>query len=95
MVANVPAANVLAVLTTVAAHPPGLSAETGMRLEAMVNHAVKAASARAPSAATTMAERPGTIPPADSQVWAAERTPAVAAEGFTGAGAAAVVDRTL
>src|SRR5208337_4777953 len=41
----------VAKLTTVPAPPPGLSKETGRRLEATLNPAVRAASARAPSAA--------------------------------------------
>ena len=82
MVASVLAANVLAVLTTVAAHPPGLSRETGVRLEAMLSLAVRVAFTRAPSAATTMAERPGVIPPAEAPAWVAAAFTAVA-EAFT------------
>ena len=40
---------------------PGLSKEIGKRLEDMLNPVVRAASARVPLAATTMAERPGVI----------------------------------
>ena len=45
--------------TTAPAQRPGLSTETGRRLEDMPNPAVRAASARVPSAATDKADRPG------------------------------------
>ena len=70
-----------AVLTTVAAKPPGLSRATGMRLEAMPNLAVRVAFTRVPSAATTTAERPGAIPLAEAPAWAAEGMAAVAGGG--------------
>src|ERR1039458_2258106 len=47
--------------TTVPVLRPGLSMETGRRLEVMLNLAVKAACARALSVATTMADRPRAI----------------------------------
>jgi hypothetical protein len=56
------AAEIAAALTVVPAQPPGLLRETTRLLEGTLNHAVRAARARAPSAATTMAERPGVIP---------------------------------
>src|ERR1700675_2251704 len=49
-------------LRAVPAQPPGLLRETTRLLEGTLNHVVRAARARAPSAATTMAERPGVIP---------------------------------
>ena len=55
-------------LPTIPGLRPGLSRETGRRLEDSVNPAVRAVSARAPSAATTTAERPGAIPPAEVPV---------------------------
>lgn len=72
MVASVLSANVLAVLTTVAVKPPGLSRGTGMPLEATLSPAVRVAFTRVPSAATTTAERPGAIPPAEAPAWVAE-----------------------
>ena len=51
--------------TTVPGLRPGLSTETGRRREDMLNLAVRAASARAPSVATSMVDRPGVIRHAD------------------------------
>ena len=91
LAANVLAANVLEGLTTVAVKLPDLSRETGMPLEATLSLAVRVAFTRAPSAATTTAERPGAIPPAEAPAWvaeaftaAAEGTPAVAGGGNIG-----------
>ena len=67
--------------TTVRAQPPGLSTETAGRLEDTLNPAVRAASARAPSAATTMAERPGAFPRAEAPASVEEAR--VAAEDLT------------
>ena len=77
LAASVLAANILAVLTPVAVKPPGLSRETGMPLEATLSLAVRVAFTRVPSAATTTAERPEAIPPAEAPAWVAE--------AFTGA----------
>ena len=55
----------VAEFTIVPGPPPGLSAETPRLLEDMLNPAVRAASARAPSAATTMADRQGAFRPAE------------------------------
>ncbi len=52
-----------------------------MRLEDTLSLAVRAAFTRAPSAATTTAERPRAIPPAEAPAWAAEAFTA-AAEGM-------------
>ena len=73
--------------TTVLAQRPILSAEIPRRLEDTVNHRVKAASTRAPSAATTMADRRGAIPHAEAPAWVAEEDfmAAVAEEDFTAA----------
>ena len=67
-----------AVLTTVAAKPPGLSRAIGMRLEAMPNLAARVAFTRVPSAATITAEKLGAIPPAEAPAWVAEAFTAVA-----------------
>ena len=65
--------------TTVPAQRPGLSAETPRRLEDTLNPAVRAGSARAPSAATTMADRQGAFRHVEAPAWVAEqRAPAVA-----------------
>jgi hypothetical protein len=56
----------------VPAQRPGLLKETTKRLEDMLNPAVRAASARAPSAATTMAEKPGAIRHAEAPASAGE-----------------------
>lgn len=61
------------------AKPPGLSKGTEMPLEATLSLAVRVAFTRAPSAATTTAERPGAIPPAEAPAWVAEAF--TAAEG--------------
>ena len=61
----------------VLANPPGRSRGTGMPLEATLSLADRVAFARAPSAATTTAERPGAIPPAEAPV--SEEALAVAA----------------
>ena len=74
--------------TTVPAQPPGLSTETSRLLEDTPNPAVRAAHARAPSAATTMADRPRAIRRAEAPAWVAERVAAVAERV-----AAAVVER--
>src|SRR5277367_1580940 len=55
---------------------PGLSRGIGRRLADTQRRAVRAASARGPSAATTMVDRPGAIPRAEAPA-------SVAAEGFT------------
>ena len=77
--------------------PPGLSTETGRRLEDTLNPAVRAAHARAPSAAMSMADRPRAIRHAEAPAWvaeqrvaAAEREVAVVAEREAAAG---VIDR--
>ena len=49
-----------------------------MRLEATLSLAVRVAFTRAPSAATTTAERPGAIPPAEAPAWVAEAFTAAA-----------------
>ena len=59
--------------TTVLAQPRGLSTETGRRLEDTLNRVVRAASARAPSAAMSMAERRRAIRHAEAPVWVAEQ----------------------
>src|SRR5271169_6887516 len=66
--------------TTVAAQPPGLSAETPRRREDTLHPTAKAARARAPSAATAMAERPGAMRHVEAPAWAVER---VVAEDLT------------
>jgi len=76
-------------LTTVPAQPPGLSTETSRRLEDTLNPAVRAAHARAPSAATSMADRPGAFPHAEAPAWVAEER--VAALGLVAA-VAGVID---
>src|SRR5208282_61011 len=82
-------------LTAVPALPPDPSTETGRRLEAMLNPGGRAAHARAPSAATTMADRPRAIRHAEARAWVAEQP--VAAERVVAAvvvrAAAGVVDR--
>ena len=64
--------------TTVPAQRPGLSTETTRLLEDTLNPAVRAASARAPSAATTRADRPGAIRHAEAPASVAERAAAEA-----------------
>ena len=59
----------------------GLSTGTGRRLEAMLNLAVRAVSARAPSAVTTMADRPGAFHLAEAPAWVAVRVGAAARVG--------------
>lgn len=59
----------VAEFTTTRAQRPGLSTETGKRLEDMLHPAVRAASGPAPSAATTMADRPGAFLHAEAPVW--------------------------
>ena len=59
--------------TTVPAQPPGLSTETRRLLEDTPNPAVRAASARAPSAATTMADRQGAFRHAEAPASVAEQ----------------------
>jgi len=71
--------------TTVPAQPTGLSAETPRRLEDTLNPAARAARARAPSAATTMADRPGAMPPAEAPAWVAEHLAAAAEEDLAAA----------
>src|ERR1019366_4080088 len=72
---------------------PDLSTETGRLLEAMLNPAGKAAHARAPSAAMTMADKPRAIRHAEAPAWVAEqRVVAAVAER---AAAAGVVDRSF
>jgi hypothetical protein len=68
----------MAKITTVPAHPPDLSTETPRRLVDTLNPVVRAASARTPWAATTMADRKGAIRHA-------EMPASVAAEDFTAA----------
>jgi hypothetical protein len=84
-------------LTTVPAQPPGPSTETGRRLEAMLNPAARAAPARAPSAATTMADRPRAIRHAEAPASVAEQRVAAVAEQRMAAGdlaaVAGVIDR--
>jgi hypothetical protein len=57
-----------------------------MRLEATLSLAVRVAFTRVPSAATTTAERPGAIPPAEAPAWVAEAF--TAAEGTAAEGTA-------
>jgi len=64
--------------TAHAAQLPGPSTETGRRREATPHPAVRAASARAPTAATTMADRPRHIRHAAAPAWVAEPAVAVA-----------------
>ena len=59
--------------TTVPAQRPGLSTETPRLLEDTLHPAARAASARAPSAATAMADRPGAIRHAEAPASVAER----------------------
>jgi hypothetical protein len=87
-------------LRTVPVQPPGLSKETGRRLEATLNPAVKAAPALVPSAATAMADRPRAIRHAEAPVSVAEqrmaagqRTAAVA-EDLTVVAVADVIKRS-
>ena len=77
-------------LSIVPGLPPNLSRETGRRLEDLPHPAVRAASARARSAATTTVERPGPIHRAEAPAWAAADL--TVAEGLT-AVAAGVIDR--
>ena len=65
--------------TTVPAQRPSLSAETPGRLGDMLNRAVRAASARAPSAAMAMVDRQGAFRHEEAPAWVAEQhAPAVA-----------------
>jgi hypothetical protein len=59
-------------LKTVPAQRPGLLKETTKRLEDMLNPAVRAASARAPSATTTTADRRGAFRHAEAPASAGE-----------------------
>lgn len=79
-------------LPTIPGLRPGLSRETGRRLEDSVNPAVRAVSARAPSAATTTAERPGAIRHAGAPAWAAAGAFTVAVGDFTAV--AGVIDHS-
>src|ERR1035441_6193938 len=78
---------------------PDLSTETGRLLEAMLNPAARAAHARAPSAATTMADKPRAIRHAEAPAWAAEQRVAAAERVVAAvaerAAAAGVVDRSF
>jgi hypothetical protein len=60
-------------LTIVLAQAPGLSTETSKRREDTLNPAVRAESARAPSVATIMADRPKAFRHAEAPAWVAER----------------------
>ena len=71
-------------LATVPAPRPGLSTETGRRLADMLHLAVRAASARVPSAAMGMADRPRAFRHAERPASVAERR--VAAVGTRGGG---------
>jgi hypothetical protein len=66
-------------LTTVPAQRPGLSRETSRRLEAMLHPALRVASARVPSAATAMADRPRAIRHAERPASVAEQRAAAVA----------------
>jgi hypothetical protein len=66
----------MAKITNVPAQPPDPSTETARRLVGTLNPAVRAASARTPWAATTMADRKGAIRHAEAPA-------SVAAEDFT------------
>jgi len=57
--------------TTVPAQAPGLSRETGRRLEDTLHPVARAAFARVRSAATITVESPGAIPPEETPAWAA------------------------
>ena len=60
--------------TTVPVQQPGHSTETGRRLEAMLNPAVRLAFTREPIAATNAAARQGAIHLAEAPAWVVERT---------------------
>ena len=64
--------------TTIPAQLPGLSTETGRRLADTLHLAVRAASARAHSAATVMADKPGAFLHAEGPASAAADRTAVA-----------------
>jgi hypothetical protein len=68
-------------IPTVPAQRPGLSTETRMLLEDTVNPAARAAPARAPSAATNMAETPGAFRHAEARALVAEGRMAAVAIG--------------
>ena len=55
--------------TTAPGRLPGLSTETRRRREDTLHRAARAESAPAPTVATTMADRPRAIPPAEAPVW--------------------------
>jgi len=78
----------VAEFTTVAAQRPGPSAETPRRLEDTLHPAARAARARAHSAATAMAEKPGAMRHVEAPAWVAER---VAAEELAVAAVLAAV----
>src|SRR5271169_280837 len=61
----------------VAVRRPGRSTEIGRRLADMLRHAVRAACARAPSAATAMADRQGVIPHGEAPAWVEARVAGV------------------
>jgi hypothetical protein len=65
-------------IPTVPAQRPGLLKETTKRLEDMLNPAVRAASARAPSATTTMVDRRGAFRHAEVPASAGEEERVVA-----------------
>ena len=71
----------------------GLSTETIALLEGTLNPAVKAACARAPSAVTTVADRPGVFPRAGAP--ASEAEGRVAAQDLAAAVAAGIANRRL
>jgi hypothetical protein len=85
--------------TPVPAQPAGLSTETGRRLEDTPHRAVKAASARVPLAATSMADRLEAIHHAEAPAWVArgegvsvvEGTPVVEVTAAAGIGNRTVV----
>jgi len=81
--------------TTARAEPPSPSTEIPGPPEDMLNHTVRPASARVPSAATTTADRKGAFRHAEAPVWVAVEGPMGAmAEGFM-AGEAEVLMRAV
>ena len=84
-------------LTTVPAQHPGLSTETLRLIADTANPAARAASARAPSAATSMAERPEAIRHVEAPAWVAEDFAAadLAADAAVVAGAGNRRDREI
>jgi len=80
----------VAELSIIPVRPPGRSAETIGQLEDTLNRVVKAASVRAPSAASVVAEKPAAFPRAEAPAsevgftGAADSTAAVVVAGKVG-----------